>query len=154
MRMKNNKSGFTLLEIIIVIIIVGVLASLALPRLFNTIEFSRSTEALNILGGLKRSADRCALANEATTGAANWGSCITWDQLGTEDPSNTAGLVPGSIFDYGITFGAPGADDWQVIATRVGGGAAAGDTITFTYDTAGGGITRVGNAGGAYTGLR
>ena len=41
-----NKKGFTLLEIIIVIIIVGVLASLALPRFFSTVEYSRSTEAL------------------------------------------------------------------------------------------------------------
>ena len=67
MKIKNNRSGFTLLEIIIVIIIVGVLASLALPRLFNTIEFSRSTEALNAIGILKRAADRCEMAIEAAT---------------------------------------------------------------------------------------
>lgn len=146
MRMKNNKSGFTLLEIIIVIIIVGVLASLALPRLFNTIEFSRSTEALNVLGGLKRAADRCALANEAMTGAPAWATCTSWDQLGTENP----GAVPGAIFGYVVAFADP---DWSVIATRVGG-AAAGDTITYTYDIASGAITRVGNAGGAYAGLK
>ncbi len=62
MRMNKNRSGFTLLEIIIVIIIVGVLASLALPRFFNTIEYARSTEALNMIGTLKRGADRCAMA--------------------------------------------------------------------------------------------
>jgi len=146
MKLKNNKSGFTLLEIIIVIIIVGVLASLALPRLFNTVEFSRSTEALNTIGGLKRQADRCALALEATTGAAaDYGNCITFDQLGTEDP----GLVPGSIFAYVVAFGAP---NWSVVATRVGG-TAGGDTITFTYDVGAGTITRVGNAGGAYSAL-
>ena len=149
MRMKNNKSGFTLLEIIIVIIIVGVLASLALPRLFNTIEFSRSTEALNILGGLKRGADRCALANEATTGAPNWATCVTFAQLGTEDP----GLVPGAAYSYAVTFGAPAAADWRAVATRENaGGSADQDTITFTYDTAGGGITRVGT--GAYATLK
>ena len=146
MRMKNNKSGFTLLEIIIVIIIVGVLASLALPRLFNTIEFSRSTEALNVLGGLKRAADRCSLANEAMTGLPAWNTCLSWDELGTEDP----GTVPGAIFSYVTAFAAP---NWSVVATRVGG-AAAGDTITYTYDTAAGGITRVGNAAGAYAGLK
>ena len=62
MKLQNkNQSGFTLLEIIIVIIIVGVLASLALPKFFNTVEFSRSSEALNAVGGIKRSADRCAM---------------------------------------------------------------------------------------------
>lgn len=147
MKLKNNRSGFTLLEIIIVIIIVGVLASLALPRLFNTVEYSRSTEALNVIGGLKRQADRCALAREATTGVpADYGNCITWDQLSTEDP----GTVPGAIFTYGPPTYAP--PNWEVIATRVGG-TAAGDTITFTYDVVGGAITRVGNPGGAYAGL-
>jgi len=33
--LRSNKRGFTLLELIIVIIIVGVLASLALPRYYN-----------------------------------------------------------------------------------------------------------------------
>lgn len=146
MNVKNNKSGFTLLEIIIVIIIVGVLASLALPRLFNTIEYSRSTEALNTIGGLKRQADRCALANEATGGVPNWATCVTWDQLATSNP----GAVPGAIFSYVVSFTAP---NWRVVATRVGG-AAAGDTITYTYNTTTGAITRVGNAGGAYAGLK
>ena len=152
MKIKNNKSGFTLLEIIIVIIIVGVLASLALPRLFNTIEFSRTTEALNVIGGLKRSADRCALANEAQLGTPNWNTCLTWDELATEDPSNAGGLVPGAVFDYAVAFA---GTNWSVVATRVGGGTAAGSFITYTYDTSGANpITRIGNAGGPYAGLK
>ena len=49
MRMGNNKSGFTLLEILVVIIIVGVLASVAMPQLFRNVERSRATEALESL---------------------------------------------------------------------------------------------------------
>ena len=65
----RNKSGFTLLEIIIVIIIVGVLASVALPRLFSTIEFSRSAEAINTLGVIRSSVLRCGLmrSNDIST---------------------------------------------------------------------------------------
>ena len=58
MKPMTKKSGFTLLEIIIVVIIVGVLASLALPKFFSTVEFSRAQEALagiaTIRGGLER----------------------------------------------------------------------------------------------------
>lgn len=146
MKLKNNRSGFTLLEIIIVIIIVGVLASLALPRLFNTVEYSRSTEALNVIGGLKRQADRCNLMREANTGNAdNYANCVSWDQLSTENP----GAVPGAIFSYLVAYAVP---SWSVVATRVGG-TAGGDTITFTYNIVTGAITRAGNAGGAYAGL-
>jgi len=54
----TKKSGFTLIEIMIVVIIVGVLASLALPKFFSTVEYSRSQEALSAIatmrGGLER----------------------------------------------------------------------------------------------------
>lgn len=46
MAVHSTLKGFTLLELIIVIIIVGVLASLALPRFFTMIESSKVTEAL------------------------------------------------------------------------------------------------------------
>ena len=52
MNLNKNKSGFTLLEIIIVIIIIGILASLALPKFFKTVEYSRSMEALTNLGNV------------------------------------------------------------------------------------------------------
>ncbi len=49
----KNKNGFTLLEIIIVVVIAGVLATLALPRYNASVEKSRTTEAVQILDALK-----------------------------------------------------------------------------------------------------
>ena len=66
----NQKKGFTLLELIIVVIIIGVLASLALPRFFNTVELSRAAEAYTNLGALRESFMRCAIrqnVNPVTT---------------------------------------------------------------------------------------
>ncbi|MBI5149671.1 MAG: prepilin-type N-terminal cleavage/methylation domain-containing protein [Candidatus Omnitrophica bacterium] len=93
MRIKNNKSGFTLLEVIIVIIIVGVLASLALPRFFSTVEFSKSSEALTSLGTLRESMERCYLASSAT-----YVGC-TLASLDVENPANS----PGSRFTYAVS---------------------------------------------------
>lgn len=146
MKLKNNKSGFTLLEIIIVIIIVGVLASLALPRFFDTVEYSRATEAMNAIGTLKRGADRCAIAVEAATGVQNdYDNCDAFDEIGVEDPGGAAG----SNFTYTISgFNTP---DWEVVAER-NGGASSGNTITFTYDVVAG---TTGSAGtGPYGGIR
>ena len=55
--------GFTLLEVIIVIIIVGVLASLSLPKLFSVIEGSRAAEALVHIASLRRAVERYYLMN-------------------------------------------------------------------------------------------
>ena len=72
----KNKSGFTLLEIIIVIIIIGVLASLALPRFFRTVEYSRASEALASLGAIRQSFNRCYLFDSNYTICGN-----DWESL-------------------------------------------------------------------------
>ena len=61
MKKLTQNSGFTLIEIIIVVIIIGVLASLALPRMIKTVEFSRSAEALSTLGSVRQALERCYL---------------------------------------------------------------------------------------------
>ena len=139
MRLKQNKSGFTLLEIIIVIIIVGVLASLALPRFFSTVEFSKSTEGLMSLSALRDSMERCYLGSAGT-----YVGC-TIATLDITDP----GTSPGARFAY--SNGSLSATGFTVRATRntVDGGTAGG-TITLTQSATG--VTRVGT--GAFIGIK
>ena len=47
--MKRTRGGFTLIELIIVIVIVGILAMVAIPRYFANIENARRSEALTTL---------------------------------------------------------------------------------------------------------
>lgn len=135
MKFKNKKSGFTLLEIIIVIIIVGVLASLALPRFFKTVAFAKSTEALNVMGTAKRGIDRCSLAQGAGTGSEDFDGCDNWVSIGLDDP----GGVAGASFTYVWTAFA----DPNIILTATGNGPPDG-TIVMSYDTVAGTISRSG----------
>ena len=127
---RQNQSGFTLLEILVVIIIVGVLASVAMPLLFQNVERSRSSEALNTLGVIKRGIEACA-----TQFNGNGATCNTFTAIGITNPSNTGGNGS-SHFDYAIgagtaagaacaaAAGAPAgpvgnAPTYRVVATRV-----------------------------------
>lgn len=50
--MKNRKQGFTLVELLVVVIIVGILASVALPQFKSMTLRARATEAQNIVGAI------------------------------------------------------------------------------------------------------
>lgn len=56
----KEHDGFTLIEIMIVVIIIGILASLAMPRYQKTVERSRISEALSILGSIRTAQYRYA----------------------------------------------------------------------------------------------
>lgn len=136
---RNTKSGFTLLEVIIVIIIVGVLASLALPRFFSTVEFSRSTEALMAFTSLRGSMDRCYLSN-----GSNYTGCL----ITNLDLSNP-GLSPGAHFGYSIT--GQSASAYTLFATRTTfAGGNASDWIRLIANTVG--VSRAGV--GAFVGIK
>ncbi|MBF0521832.1 MAG: prepilin-type N-terminal cleavage/methylation domain-containing protein [Candidatus Omnitrophica bacterium] len=92
--MTMKQKGFTLLELIIVIIVIGVLAAIALPRYFQTLEFSRSSEALNSLSAVRRAIDRCATWNNG-----DYTNCLDLTQLDISDISASSG----THFSYGAS---------------------------------------------------
>jgi type II secretory pathway pseudopilin PulG len=131
------------LEILVVIIIVGVLASVAMPTLFKNVESARASEALNTLGVMKRQMDGCAMQFNS-----NYANCYTFPNIGMTDPSFTTN--PGSHFNYTFV-GAGGAGTFTLRATRVVlDNGNAGDSITMAL--AGGVIARSGN--GAFTNIK
>lgn len=70
MNMENpfDKKGFTLIELIFAVVVVGILAGLALPRFSDTIEKSRTAEAINILETLRNAQEVYNLENGVYTG--------------------------------------------------------------------------------------
>ncbi|HOX22672.1 MAG TPA: prepilin-type N-terminal cleavage/methylation domain-containing protein [Elusimicrobiales bacterium] len=53
-----NKKGFTLVELAVVIVIIGVLAAFGIPRFREAVERSKSGEAFNYLASVRASQER------------------------------------------------------------------------------------------------
>lgn len=96
--MKKHHAGFTLMEVLIVIIIVGVLAGIAMPLLFRNIERSRATEALETVGEIRRSVEACAMQFNN-----NFTLCSNFSSIAMSDPSYDASTNASAHFAYTIT---------------------------------------------------
>lgn len=78
MRQQAQK-GFTLIELMIVIAIIGILSAVALPAYQNYTEKSRFTEVVLGVGSVRSSIDVCY----QTRGEADLGNCDTYAKIGT-----------------------------------------------------------------------
>jgi prepilin-type N-terminal cleavage/methylation domain-containing protein len=85
--MKKRNNAFTLTELLIVITIIGVMATLILPRYFPQTEKSRTVEAMQILSSLRQG----EIAHFAQNGrylTVNTGIANSFEQLGLEAPTS------------------------------------------------------------------
>ena len=63
MRWYKNNGGFTLIEIMVVLVVIGVMVALAMPRYQTAVEKVRSAEGVNILDALLGAQKRYSLEN-------------------------------------------------------------------------------------------
>ena len=131
------KRGFTLLEMLIVVIIIGILASIAMPQYFRTLEKSRSAEAVTNTGAIRMALDRYWYQESAVT--------TDLDLLDIDNPND----ITNKLYTYAITDDGTDASTrkYTVTATRtVGATTYWVKWIQTDNDT--GKITRSANLGG------
>ena len=68
--MKSMKQGFTLVEIMIVVAIIGLLAAIAIPSFMKARTQSQQNACINNLRMLEAGKEQWALANKKSTGEA------------------------------------------------------------------------------------
>lgn len=105
----RHLSGFTLIELMIVVVIVAILASIAIPAYVDYIRRSQVTEAVNQLASLRVSMEQYFQDNRSY---ANGGSC------GVAMPTTTSGAV--KYFTYACDPTTP-ANGFTITATGAAG---------------------------------
>ena len=119
-----KRKGFTLVELLMVVIIIGILVTLAVPNYYRSIERAKAGKAKAAMDGVRKAELQYRAFNDEYTA--------------TLDPDLANFDLPGDLWDgddgdwaYAIT--ANTADTLEVTATR-NAGPYAGDSVTMDQD--------------------
>ncbi len=151
--MRRPEQGFTLIELIVVISIVGILASIALPRFMNAQRDARIAKVFALNGSIRAAASlahaRCLLDQAANPAGACTAAGGTAAMEGVAIPmidgypqANAAGIIAAAQLDattdaLTISAGGPGANQLITI-DLIGAPTPATCRISYTSPTAAG----------------
>jgi type IV pilus assembly protein PilA len=116
-------AGFSLVELAVVVVIIGVLAAFAVPRFRSSVERSKAAEAYNYLSAVQAAQERYharqgTYADDLSTLDIKLSS-PKYFAIGTVSPGSTGDLQ----------------DSWTLTLTRSGASAGYGEyTVTFTEE--------------------
>jgi prepilin-type N-terminal cleavage/methylation domain-containing protein len=129
-RITESRKGFTLVELAVVIVIIGVLAAFGVPQFLKSVERSKAAEAFNYLSAV-RSAQERYVAKEGC-----------YADSATSTNLDITQVAP-KYFDVGTlmaTAGNGGTPSWELTLTRKSATSSYGAyTVRFTqagFDTA------------------
>jgi prepilin-type N-terminal cleavage/methylation domain-containing protein len=117
-RRLANEAGFTLMELLVVVLIVGVLAAVAVPLYLGYVRDARLAEGKALAGNALTAAQACAQQNAGPNNALAVANC-TLGQIAQRIGVNSAGNTPDGRWNVAIT---GGNEIWLNSGTNVFGG--------------------------------
>jgi prepilin-type N-terminal cleavage/methylation domain-containing protein len=120
---RKNRKGFTLVELAVVIVIIGVLAAFGVPRFLKSVERSKASEAFSYLAAVRSAEERSQAKNgtycDTIADLDIQFSTPKYFTVGTVSPGTTGSLE----------------DSWSLTLTRTGASSGYGAyTVVFTQE--------------------
>lgn len=123
-KMKNGQAGFTLIELMIVVAIIGILAAVAIPAYQDYTIRAKVTEAMSIASQAKTAVSEYYVSQGSMpTGPAEAGLSTTPADYATDDVVQSMSYARGGDADTGII---------TMAIQDLGGDTADGQTFTLT----------------------
>jgi general secretion pathway protein G len=131
--MKRNTRGFTLVEILIVVIILGILAAIVIPQFTNASNDARNNSVASTLQTMRGQIELFKIQHGDTPPAA---TAIATVLTGKTNAADTTQVVAtGTLGPYVQSFPVNPVNGWSTAA------AAAGANVGWVYNVAGGTYT-------------
>ena len=123
---KKRTQGFSLVELAVVVIIIGVLAAFGVPRFRDSVERSKASEAFNYLSSVRSAQERYHSLK------GTYATAVT--DLDVDLPTPKYFTV-GSVSDSDLSGTGSIEEGWGLVLTRSGPSAGYGNyTVTFTLN--------------------
>lgn len=146
---QKRARGFTLMELLVVLVIVGVLGAIALPSFMNQIRKSRRAEAITEVYRVSQAEERFRASNPAYS-----------SNLGTAPAASALSLFPSTVAIttynmasgyYSISIGNTSGVRYVITATAMGAMTSDTNCATLIMDMNGGVITYTSTTAGGAT---
>jgi type IV pilus assembly protein PilE len=119
--LRHEARGFTLVELLIAVVVVGILAGIAYPSFMDSIRKSRRSEAFAALTQVQQAQERWRSNRAAYSGSVS--------NAPTDDPPGLGmrGTTPNGYYSIGIVENSASANGYQAVAVGVDGTSQAND---------------------------